>query len=174
MNKFMSNIRNIDGKAFNDEIYDAFAKYRNLMVRKRIDTFCGIEMYDNKGKLGDIDVFVINYSKSEILLLECKNLNAAISPSEYHNELKSLFIDQEEDCEATKLIRRTKWVENNRQLVLQEMKLISNNDKEWSYRPLIVTSEELFTPYLRQSPVETISYRRLIEDFLSNWIGASN
>lgn len=158
-----------DGTAFNDEVYNVFVKHSELIVRKRIEEFCGIEMYDHKGKLGDVDVLVVNNSKGEILIIECKNLNAAISPYEYNNELKSLFIDdEEEDSEATKLLRRTKWVEENIELVSIELNLTYK--KDWKYRPLIVTSEELSTPYLHKAAVETFSLRRLIEEFLPNWI----
>lgn len=167
MKEFISNVCNEDGTAFNDEVYDAFVKHRKLIVRKRIEKFCGVEMYDHKGKLGDVDVLAVNSSKSEILIIECKNLNAAISPYEYNNELKSLFIDQEEDSEATKLLRRTKWVENNIGLVLRELNITYSDD--WKYQPLIVTSEELFTPYLRETSVRTISLRRLLEEFIPSW-----
>jgi len=169
MKEFISDIRNEDGKAFNDEIFNAFAEQTGVVVRKRIDCFCRTEMFDAKGKLGDIDVFVVNNSKDEILTIECKNLNAAISPYEYNNELKSLFIDdEEEDSEATKLIRRAKWVENHIELVLREMNLASK--KGWKYRPLIITSEELFTPYLKETSVKTISLRKLLEEFIPSWI----
>ncbi len=141
----------------------------DVHVRKRIDSFCGTEMFDEKGRLGDIDVLVVNSFKSEILTIECKNLNAAMSPYEYNNELKSLYIDDgEEDSETTKLLRRTKWVENNKELVLREMNITYGDD--WKYQPLIVTSEELFTPYLRETSVKSISLRRLLEDFIPNWI----
>lgn len=168
MRGFISDIRNEDGKAFNDEVFNAFAKQTGVSVRKRIDSFYGIEMFDEKGKLGDIDVLVVNSTKNEILIIECKNLNAAMSPYEYSNELKSLFIDDEEDdSEATKLLRRTKWVENNIELVLREMSITYTSG--WKYQPLIVTSEELFTPYLRETSVKSISIRRLSEDFIPSW-----
>jgi len=169
MKEFISNIRNEDGKVFNDEIFDAFAEQKGVNVRKRIDCFCGTEMVDAKGKLGDIDVLVVNASKDSILIIECKNLNAAISPYEYDNELKSLFIDTEdEDSEATKLLRRTKWVESNIELVLRELNLDSKTG--WKYQPFIVASDELFTPYLQQTPIVIISLRRLLEEFIPSWI----
>ena len=169
MQEFISNVRNEDGKAFNDEVFNAFAKQGGISVRKRIDCFCGTEMADAKGKLGDIDVLVVSDSRDSILTIECKNLNAAISPNEYQNELKSLYIDDEEkDSEATKLLRRVKWVEDNIEIVLREMNITSK--MRWKVQPLIVTSEELFTPYLHKSAVVTISLSRLIEAFLPNWI----
>lgn len=94
---------------------------------------------------------------------------STIPPYEYNNELKSLFIDtEEEDSEATKLLRRTKWVGNNIELVLRELNLDSKTG--WKYQPLIVTNEELFTPYLRKTSVTTISLRRLLEEFIPSWI----
>jgi len=168
MKVFVSDIRNEDGTAFNDEVYNIFIKHSELKVRKRIEKFCGIEMYDVKGKLGDVDVLVIYEQRGIILVVECKNLNAAISPSEYSSELKGLFIDGDKDSEATKLLRRTKWIKEHIELVLKELNVSSNT--EWEYRPFIVTSDELFTPYLRQTPVTTISLRRLLEEFMPSWI----
>jgi len=95
-------------------------------------------------------------------------LGGRSSPYEYNNELKNLFIDEaKKDSEATKLIRRTKWVENNIELVLKEMCVTQSGD--WKFQPIIVTSEELFTPYLKEIPVKSISIRRLLEDFIPSW-----
>lgn len=169
MKEFISNVRNEDGKAFNDEVFNVFVNQRCVSVRKRIDCFCGIKMADAKGKLGDIDVLAVNDSKESILTIECKNLNAAISPDEYQNELKSFYRDDKRrDSEATKLLRRAKWVEDNIEIVLREMNIASK--MRWKIQPLIVTSEELFIPYLQKTAVETISLTRLIEEFLPSWI----
>ena len=168
MKWFISDVRNRDGKAFNDEVFDAFAKLPGIALRKRIDHFCGRQMSDAKGVLGDIDILAVNHSKSHVLVIECKNLNAAISPDEYQNELKSLFVDDDAESESAKLLRRARWIEDNIELVLTELKMSLRT--EWQYQALIVTSEELFTPYLRRTPVLTISAKRLLEEFIPSWI----
>jgi hypothetical protein len=169
MKQFISDIRNEDGKAFNNEVYEAFTKYEDLLCRKRIDKFNGIEMLDEKGNLGDIDVLVVNRRKSKILFIECKNINAAISPYEYASELRELFVDTDKnDCETTKLLHRVTWVTKNIELVSRELKL--DTGVVWEYQPILVTSEELFTPYLLNTSITSISLGRLVENFIPNWI----
>ena len=168
MKNFKSIIRNQDGEAFNDEVYDVFNKHSELIVRKRVEKIQGSKMHDSRGELGDIDVFVLNKTKKDILIIECKNLNAAISPIEYDSELRDLFVDGEKDCEATKLQRRLQWIEQHAELVAKDIR--SPSFRGCSYHPLIVTNDELFTPYLNSSSVPTLSIKRLVSEYLPNWI----
>jgi hypothetical protein len=169
MNQYMGNVRNKEGAAFNDEVADAFSPYENIVTRKRIKKFCGKRISDSKGDLGDIDLLCACKTNHEMLVIECKNLNVAITPYEYHEELNNLYIDGEKDSEASKLLRRMKWLENNINLVIPELKL---QDAKWVFRPMIITSDELLTPYLHKSLVPTYSLRKLSEELISHWISS--
>jgi hypothetical protein len=168
MNNFKSIIRNQEGEAFNDEVYDVVNRHSELIVRKRLETIQGSKMRDNRGELGDIDVFAVNKTKKDILIIECKNMNVAISPIEYGSELHALFIDGDKDCAAKKLKRRLKWIEENAELVAKEVR--SPSFRGYSYHPLIVTSVELFTPYLNNTSVQTLSISKFVSEYLPKWI----
>ncbi|MDD5313333.1 MAG: hypothetical protein PHO26_09895 [Dehalococcoidia bacterium] len=169
MKKFISTKRNQYSKEFNDRIYDLCTTVPDSKVRRRISSFCGNKMMDAEGDLGDIDVLAANLLRHELLVIECKNLEAARTPYEMENELSKLFLTKgRKQAAVKKLERRCRWVENNIASVLTELGIAYK--QPWTVRPLIATSEELMSPYMNLSTIMVRSERQLIEEFRPNWL----
>jgi len=171
MKIYLCQKRSNDSRQFEDEVGEAFHSHGDLIIRKRIKKFKGIKMLDADGNdLGDIDVLVANPVRKEMLLIECKDLNSAVTPYDMKNEIQELFKDEgKHTCAATKQQKRSSWIEENMSIVTQELSLL-DEATSWVVRPLIVLSEELVSPYMRRSSVMTLSSRQLEQDFLPGWL----
>jgi hypothetical protein len=166
MKQMMSDIRNAEGKAFNHEVFLQFSTIPNMIVRERIEKFCGLQMADEKGVIGDIDVIAANVVSGKILVIECKNLNMALTPYDLNSELLELFAGR--DSISAVLNRKYKWIMNNMNLVFQELGLPP--DKQWIVDSTIVISEELIAPFIRDKTSKIITLRQLQEGFIKRWI----
>ncbi|MFC2050726.1 hypothetical protein ACFLTN_06075 [Chloroflexota bacterium] len=165
MSKFIGTIRNRQGRAFNDSIYDSFHRLTNIIVKRRVTKFGKLKMRDSKGDIGDIDVFVADPTRKQILLIECKNLEAARTPYEMDSEIKELFTGSNSD--TSKIQKRHNWVKNNLSLVLYQFGLPIST--RWKITSIIVVSQELMTSYIKSSPVKVLSFRQLTEEFIPSW-----
>ena len=60
----------------------------------------------------------------------------------------------------SKVARRAAWMREHLDAVLEWYKV--ERTGRWEVEPLIVVSQELFTPYLRRSPIRILSFDRLM------------
>ena len=139
---------------FVDQVHRAFEE-RGFWARKNVEK--EIPGFRN---LGDIDVFVVDKSAKKILLVECKDLEFGRTPAELRNEVDRLFEDQpRRKSEVQKHLNRLAWTKANLDSILTHFEL--DLDSNWDVLALMVTSGELFGPFLRKSPLLVLSFHKL-------------
>lgn len=162
MQQLMSQFLNQRGEEFNDKVADFLRQHvrAEVIVERRVKAIG--DLRKRKGPPGDIDVLVIDPSKRRVWVIECKDFSAAHMPHQIANELEKLFLGQGE--KKSKAERRTAWVRENLGYILNWFKVSSTG--KWRVESLIVVSQELFTPYLRRSPIRILSFDALMRERL--------
>jgi hypothetical protein len=165
MQKWLGKKHNQDGKEFTDQVRRASSNIPGALVRSEVKKFGPVRLGYPGDDLGDIDVILVLPEKKFILLVECKNLVIARTPIEMKRELEELFVDIERASSAvTKVVRRQQWIQRNLDIVLSYFKLELGG--RWKIDSLLVTSDELLTPYFYRPSIDVVSYLRFIEDYL--------
>lgn len=149
------------GKAFNKKVANAFGKYSKFIVKLNIKKFGTFKLVDSEGNdLGDIDVLAVDTVNHILYVVESKDLLLARTPAELENEIVKIFgkagmrrsiIERHQ--------RRVDWIRDN--LINVSNYLNLNYDSSWKIEPLIVTDQELLTPYLLVSPIRVRSIAQL-------------
>ncbi len=157
MQRLMSQFLNQRGEEFNDQVADFFTQHAEagVIVERRVKAIG--ELRRQKGPPGDIDVLVIDPDKRRVWVIECKDFAAAHMPHQIANELENLFLGK--GGKESKVERRAAWVREHLDAVLEWYKVKSTG--RWKVEPLIIVSQELFTPYLRRSPIRILSFDTL-------------
>jgi hypothetical protein len=143
MLQLMSTIRMKQANAFNDRVAEILKQNADLIVRTRVKKV---------GKLrppGDIDILLADPKKRRLGILECKDFTLARTPRELDNELKKLF--EGKHGKKSMIEQRVDWASANVEQILNWLQ-VDGADKasKWSVKPLIVVSQELFSPYLNR------------------------
>jgi len=119
-------------------------------------------MSDEQGDLGDIDVLVADNQLKKLLVIECKDLALARTSFEMSCELTTLFIGSTQKKSIVETHqRKTRWVCKNLGQILSWLGVDSGG---WTVHPLIVVDREMFTPYLKRSPVPIVPLEKLKDD----------
>ena len=160
MQRLMSQFLTQRGEEFNDQVADFLAQHAGagVIVERRIKAIG--ELRKRKGPPVDIDVLVIDPDERRIWVIECKDFAAAHMPHQIANELENLFLGK--GGKESKVERRAVWVREHLDAVLEWYKV--ERTGRWKAEPLIVVSQELFTPYLRRSPIRILSFDALMEE----------
>ena len=160
MQRFIGDVNTAKGKEFNNLVKELVEKVNpSLLVRPAYKEGA-------LRPLGDIDVLVVNVATKKIYAIECKNFVQARMPHEMGSQVQDLFVTV-----GTKLSyvdkhkRRIAWLMGNVPLVLKDLNIPS--DGKWMVEGFMVTSEELFTPYLKDSGLAIISYRDFRDNLVS-------
>jgi hypothetical protein len=160
MQRLMSQFLNQRGEAFNDQVADFLAQHAKagVIVERRLKAIG--ELRKSKGPPGDIDVLVIDPDKKRVWVIECKGFAAAHMPHQIANELENLFLDKGE--KESKVARRGTWVREHLDAILEWYNV--KKAGRWKVESLIIVSQELFTPYLRRSPIRILSFDTLMRE----------
>ena len=160
MQRLMSQFLNQRGEEFNDQVADFLAQTApdGVIVERRVKAIG--ELRKHKGPPGDIDVLVIAPGERRVWVIECKDFAAAHMPHQIANELENLFLGK--GGKESKVERRAAWVREHLEAVLDWYKV--KRTGRWDVEPLIVVSQELFTPYLRRSPIRILSFDALMRE----------
>src|SRR5690606_35105681 len=112
--------------------------------------------------LGDIDVLVLDHVSKVVLLLECKKTEVALNVKQIVEEVNNLFGSDSEKGWIEKHERRFEWTKDNLELLGKKYKA---NISDYMVIPVILTSEELPTKYLKEKelPFEMVSFYLLKE-----------
>jgi hypothetical protein len=158
MKKLAGRLLNEQGEEFNDEVAEVLSRDKRLLVRPRLKKIPALR--GQLEQLGDIDVFVIDASKRWSFVVECKDLEGARTPFEMGNELTNFFMGTEQKRSIIdKHQGRVRWVAENLDEVLGHFQIVRTG--KWKIGSLIVIDRELFTPFLRASPVPIIPLERI-------------
>ncbi len=157
MKQLMGEFLHQRGEVFNDHVADFLAQHaeKGVIVERRVKAIG--ELRKQKGPPGDIDVLVIDPNKKRVWVIECKDFAAAHMPHQIANELENLFLNK--GGRESKVERRVMWVREHLDYILEWFKIESRG--KWKAEPFIVVSQELFTPYLRRSPIRILSFDAL-------------
>jgi hypothetical protein len=158
MRSFMSRLLNAQGEAFNKKVSAFFEGLEGLVVGSRVKKVGSLrELQDH---LGDIDVLVGDIRRQRILVIECKDLSAARTPYEMANEFTELFVGNHgKKSVVSKHQARAYWVESNVGAVVAFLKL--SPKKRWKIIPLIVVDQPLVASYIRESPIQVLSFEEI-------------
>jgi hypothetical protein len=159
MIRLMGKLCNEQGEVFNNQVADILEQIPGVKVQRRVKKIGQLTIATPRGKLGDIDVLVIDQGRLLLEVIECKDLALARTPYELQFELKNLF--QGNNPIIVRHQRRVDWVRNHLADILKWAGVDDNNN--WRVESLIVVDEELFTPYLQQSPVQIVAFQQLKE-----------
>jgi len=159
MQQVMGAMHHAQGEAFNDRVADLFDGISGVVVRRRVKKVG--KMRGAAGPPGDTDVLAADTRKRRLLLLECKDLAVARTPHEMANELEALFVG--EDSALAKHGRRVAWFETNLSAVLDWLGVEDRG--RWRVEGLIVVDQELFTPFVQESPMSVIPLNSLLAEF---------
>ncbi len=160
MQRLMGQFLHQRGEEFNDKVADFLTQHAGagVIVERRVKAIG--ELRRHKGPPGDIDVLVIDPGKRQVWVIECKDFAAAHMPHQIANELEHLFLGK--GGKESRVERRAAWVREHLDAVLEWFKV--ERAGSWKVEPLIVVSQELFTPYLRRSPIRIRSFDALMRE----------
>ena len=162
MSKLIGDQLNKKGAAFTKTVYD----YVDSLVGDRI---VDQEVPINQNKflkadkdLGDIDVLVVDHNLKVIFLLECKKTEVARNVKQMVEEVNNLFGSDSKKGWIKKHEGRYDWIKGNLDLLCKKYKV---DLLEYTVVPVILTSEELPTKYLKldELPFEMVSFYKLKE-----------
>lgn len=154
MKQAMGTLSHQAGEAFNDEVADILMDNPTLFVKRRVKEIGDLP--------GDIDVLVADPQRRRLGILECKDFAMARTPREIVHELEKLF--EGKHGKKTMTEKRADWARAHVGDLLRYLGLETTNAQRWRVEPLIVTSEELFSPYLRKSTIPVVSLQKLIRE----------
>jgi hypothetical protein len=162
LSKLIGDQLNKKGAAFTQTVYD----YVNGLPGDRI---VDQEVPINQNKflkadkdLGDIDVLVIDHGLKVVFLLECKKTEVARNVKQMVEEVNNLFGSDSEKGWIEKHEDRYFWIKGNLELLGKKYEV---NLSDYSVVPVILTSEELPTKYLKlkELPLKMVSFYNLKE-----------
>lgn len=165
----MGKIHQEVGKSFNNLVYERISSVSDsLVVEKELRKIGSTRIGHPGNDLGDIDVLVIEPSKKNILVLECKDLAIARNPHEMANEIESLFRGKRENKSTVeKHLNRVNWLSKNRDLLFDTYNLKPKGN--WQFYTYLIVDEEMFTPHLESSEIEVITLSRFLK-IINNYI----
>ena len=158
MRSFMSRHLSSQGDLFNTKVSTFFGGLGELRVKSRVKKIGKLrELQDH---LGDIDVLVGDILRGRILVIECKDLSAARTPYEMKNEFVELFVGGHgKKSIVVKHQARSSWVESHAEAVIAFLKL--DPARRWKIVPLIVVDQPLMASYIRESPIQVLSFEEV-------------
>lgn len=156
MRQLIGKLKHEEGEAFNDLVADYLESKEYLIIKRRLKKIGRASL----ASLGDIDVLVVDTRNKTVALIECKNYEAARTSFEMGQELEKLFKGKKKDkSDIEKLKARQEFVQQHISELCEWLKL--KPAKRYKVKSLVVSDQELFTPYVYDSPIEVISFRQL-------------
>lgn len=152
--------RNKEGHRFEERVASRVAAMGYSNVRRRLTRIGRHNLADVGGTdLGDIDVAAVNLPRRELLLLEVKDLEAARTPVELANEVKSLV--GEGNSAVRRLAQRTTWVMEHLRETLGTLGVADARGR-WTTRSMVVVNQALLSEEMISSEeMPIVSIERL-------------
>jgi hypothetical protein len=161
MKLLMGEMRNQDGKDFNDKVARFFGKRPNTIVKDRVKAIGKLSL----ANLGDIDVLAAEVNRRTLYVVECKDLSMARTPYELATEIRELILGR--DGEKSAVDRHAARVEFITQHLPETVGWLGCEVKaSWKICPLVVVDEPLMAPKVEHCPFPVISIDVLSERLL--------
>jgi len=158
MRRFLGHVREKAGKKFTQEVKEWFENNTDWPIKAEIPINSGTLLKANSD-LGDIDILAVDCMGRRIYSIECKHINSSRNSREMASELER-FINKEneQDSWTEKHVKRHEWLTTN----LAMVSLLFKSDlTNYTVSSLLLTSEEIPTPYLRSMLLPFKSFPRL-------------
>lgn len=163
MLELMGELNNERGEAFNIKVAETLQANTNLIVKSKVGRVGRLPIASTSGMLGDIDVLVADRRRRRLIPIECKDLAVARTPHEMSNEITNLFLGHgRRKSYIEKHNNRVLWLRAHIKEVLDWLGI--SDVKKWKVEPFVVVNQELFSPFLRGSPVRVISFQQFVEE----------
>lgn len=170
MKQFMSQLRQTETAAFNDRVAD-LCRARGLTTRTGVFKVGSEQLVrtlaDGRTEaIGDIDVLAADLAQRHLLILECKDLDGARTPSELKNEIDYTFAHGR--TKKSKLaihIERIAWVRHHLAAVIEWLGGEAASADDWTIDGRLITDIEVLAPHvLGASPIPVMSFESLRAD----------
>lgn len=165
MRVLLGKIHTEQGTAFNAEVAAIFDGRANIIVRTQVRKIGSARIGTPGPELGDIDVLVVIPQKRKIIAIECKDLAIARTPREMANELAELFVgDGRKAPVVMRHLARCEWFKQHLTEALVTFGIELHG--KWKVEPIMVVSDEMFTPHLYAPPFPVYSLLRFQTGYL--------
>ena len=161
LKQLIGKINDAKGKKFNNKVYNYF---RNIvgdnLVRKECKKVGSLRVP------GDFDIIAIMKEKKEVVIIECKDFEAARNTYELSRELEKFF-GSDESSELSAVDRHTnrvKWANINIKSIVELFNLEYNT--KWVIKDYIITDNEMMTPHHKNCSIKIISWSKLCQEGL--------
>lgn len=164
MRNLMSELRQEETAGFVEEVGRRHRE-AGYVVRTNVNKIAGKRVLKPNGDpAGDLDLVAANPVRKVLLIRECKDLEAARTPAETHNELERTFAVGRKKRSATdKHLDRIAWVEQNLKDVLAWLDL-PGDGSDWRVIGGFVVDTEPLSPYVYECPLPVTPLSRLVSD----------
>jgi len=158
MRKFLGRVWEKAGEEFQQEVKEWFEKNTNWLIKTKVP-INPVTLLKAESDRGDVDILAVDCSGRKVYSIECKHINYGRNPREMTSELERFFSkENEQDNWIDKHVKRHKWLTTNLSAVSYLFKIDLTG---YILSSLVLTSEEIPTPYLRSMPLPFVSFTRL-------------
>ena len=147
----------IKGKEYRDEVLQWLTGNTHLIVYPQEITIKKKGFFVADTDKGDIDILAIDHERKIIYSIECKNTSQSKVAYEFHLEIIEYLGQPGKVGLIQKHVNRDLWLLENREQVLQKLKLGS----DYKILSLVISNHLLPTAFLRTIPIATISFYEL-------------
>lgn len=163
--KTMSQLANRAGRKLEDETAASLGTLgwhtRPRVKRKIVGT-------DGKPFWGEVDVLAWNSGKRRLIVVECKDLQRALNPYAFADELRRFYEEGLDEGFVPKLNRKVAWFKQNLPAVLPQIGETPAKSGRWRVKGMIVTDDVHLSAYVGQSEYQIVPLSQLTgRDLLS-------
>jgi hypothetical protein len=158
MEAFISRIQNEFSKDFEREVAAWFKQSTSWIIDPDVSIAPDGKLRADDN-LGDIDVLAIDIAEKKIYSIECKMINSGRNPREVLTEIQKFMGESERDKKSMKRhLKREVWLKSHVDVIRSLYNLPSG---DYSVKSVFITSEELVTRYIRETPLQIIAFSRV-------------
>lgn len=135
MRKYIGYKKNQLGQSFNDDVANLLQSEGLIALSNKKMTELGAnkKIYED---LGDVDVLAFDMVKKTIYVVECKNLEAALTAKEIGEQIKR-FLDKK-DRWLDKHLSRYRWIKQN---INEPLKRLKIEDNKYKIVPILAVND---------------------------------
>ena len=166
MRQALGKVNTRRGQEFNDRVAQLLQQDARLLVRAQVEQIDTLPK--ENWPVGDIDVLVAHPDERRLLVMECKDLAFARTPSEIGLELGMLFGRDGQKSALSQALLRQQWADQHLSAVLRW--LGADPAGEWRVEAWIVLDHVSLSPYLEDRGVTVATYDRLLQTLFDDQV----
>ena len=118
---------------------------------------------DGESFWGEVDVLAWNAEKRRLIVMECKDLQRALNPYAFAQELQRFYELNSDDSFVPKLKRKVSWFKENLPSVLLQLGVQPIKVSKWHVKGMIITDDAHYSAYIGKSECQIIPLDQLNE-----------